>query len=44
MATSAFTYSLHRNAPALMFAVAMACDSAQAGIRGYVTLARRYER
>jgi len=44
MATSAITYSLHRDAPAFMRAAAMPCGWAQAGVRGYVTLARRYAR
>lgn len=44
MATFAITTSLHRNASQLASDVDMPCGSAQAGVRGYVTLARRYVR
>jgi hypothetical protein len=44
MTTSAITYSLKRNASWLAFDAAMPCDAAHNGVRGYVTLARRYVR
>ena len=44
MTTSAITYSLKRNASWLAFGGVMPLGSAHAGVRGYVTHARRYAR
>jgi len=44
MTASAITYLLNQNATWLAFRGTMPCGSAQAGVRGYVTLARRYGR
>jgi hypothetical protein len=44
MATSTITYPNHPNVSMLAFAAVMRCGTAQAGARGYVTLARRYAR